>query len=333
MDKITQQFNSDEIQLASKTDLTKSSLPSKYMMPSSALELHSNYWILHTNLLAFISSESVDPLQRFIKVVQYNLSIFDLYDNGKKPFNPILGEVFKCSIQELDSNTNLIAEEVSHHPPTMCLFIWNNEKQFSCTMNNTSKLQFRVTNITVNFDHFSDIHIQRYGEHYITTQIPSVEFGTLKWSMEFKGHLKLYCKATGYAADIEFFTKSLLSSKQNKISGTITKDGIKIYKIQGMWNAMMEITDLNGKTIFNWTRHKLFPTKLVVDNSQRNSSAQIWKNVIDAIKNNDWNTGDREKRRVEEEQRIRIKEMQAVGKSYQPNYFVFTQNGIWQFKR
>jgi len=263
------------------------------------------------------------------------LSIFDLYEQGKKPFNPVIGEVFKCSVQELDSKTNLISEQLSHHPPTMALFLWNTEKGFSCTLNNTSKTQFWGSHVTASFDHLTDIFLQPFNEHYITNQIPSAVFGTFRWSMEFKGNLVLKCPSSGYAAEIQFHPKSMFSSKLNKITGIITKDEsgnvFQKCKVKGQWHQMIDVIDNMGNIIFSWNREKLFPVKINFDNSHMNSSALIWKGVIDAILRGDWSKGDREKFKVEEDQRRRIREMQTAGKTNQPCYFMWSHNA-WRFK-
>ena len=50
-------------------------------------------------------------------------------DDGKKkklkPLNPFLGEVFIGKWSDDAGETNLVAEQVSHHPPATAYNLWN----------------------------------------------------------------------------------------------------------------------------------------------------------------------------------------------------------------
>jgi hypothetical protein len=52
-------------------------------------------------------------------------------DNGKrkkmKPLNPFLGELFIGKWEDEAGTTNLVAEQVSHHPPATACNIWNDK--------------------------------------------------------------------------------------------------------------------------------------------------------------------------------------------------------------
>lgn len=45
-----------------------------------------------------------------------------------KPFNPILGEVFRCKWEHEDSTTFYIAEQTVHHPPITANYMENRKK-------------------------------------------------------------------------------------------------------------------------------------------------------------------------------------------------------------
>lgn len=57
-----------------------------------------------------------------LAVIQWYLSLFHAITEGliKKPYNPIVGEVFKCawSLANVEPSVEVrfIAEQVSHHP-------------------------------------------------------------------------------------------------------------------------------------------------------------------------------------------------------------------------
>ena len=48
-----------------------------------------------------------------------------------KPYNPILGEVFRCKYIHKDSKTTFLAEQVCHHPPITAVHMANSQKGFS----------------------------------------------------------------------------------------------------------------------------------------------------------------------------------------------------------
>ena len=62
-----------------------------------------------------------DPVERFIDVVRYYLSGWHIRPKGvRKPYNPVLGEIFRCKWAHPNHNnvTSIyVAEQVSHHPP------------------------------------------------------------------------------------------------------------------------------------------------------------------------------------------------------------------------
>jgi hypothetical protein len=71
-----------------------------------------------------------DPIQRFLDVVCYFLSGFHSRPKGvKKPFNPVLGEFFRCQWDFLDGSRSFyLCEQVSHHPPMSAYIYANPEK-------------------------------------------------------------------------------------------------------------------------------------------------------------------------------------------------------------
>ena len=68
-----------------------------------------------------------DAFTRMKTVVKWYLSGFYKKPKGlKKPYNPILGETFRCYwLHPNGSKTFYVAEQVSHHPPVYFLCINN----------------------------------------------------------------------------------------------------------------------------------------------------------------------------------------------------------------
>lgn len=98
-------------------DLSKVVLPTFILEPRSFLDkLTDSYY--HVDILSRAVLED-DAFTRMKTVVKWYLSGLYKKPKGlKKPYNPILGETFRCYWKHLSgSKTFYIAEQVSHHPP------------------------------------------------------------------------------------------------------------------------------------------------------------------------------------------------------------------------
>lgn len=96
------------------------------MEKKSLLEIFADS-MCYVNLFARISDEKSSAEDRMIAIAYWYLSMFNHVQNEslKKPFNPIAGEIFKCSwkIEPPVSSSfvepvivTFTAEQVSHHP-------------------------------------------------------------------------------------------------------------------------------------------------------------------------------------------------------------------------
>lgn len=146
-------------------DLSKVVLPTFILEPRSFLDKLSDYYY-HADILSrwdifppflsltkqmFISCIFVnravledDPFTRMKTVVQWYLSGFYKKPKGlKKPYNPILGEVFRCCWKHPNGSTTFyIAEQVSHHPPISALYVTNRKDGFTLSATILAKSKF-----------------------------------------------------------------------------------------------------------------------------------------------------------------------------------------------
>lgn len=126
-------------------DLTKVVLPTFILERRSLLEMYADYFA-HPDLFLRIV-DMPTPKDRMVQVVRWYLSSYHAGRKSavaKKPYNPIIGELFMChwDIPELNKTNSddaicsdgpvpwckknqltFIAEQVSHHPPSKFLFI------------------------------------------------------------------------------------------------------------------------------------------------------------------------------------------------------------------
>ncbi|KAK7814485.1 hypothetical protein U0070_008853, partial [Myodes glareolus] len=155
-------------------DLTKVVLPTFILERRSLLEMYADFFA-HPDLFVSISDQK-DPRDRMVQVVKWYLSAFHAGRRGsvaKKPYNPILGEIFQChwtlpndaeestvsslslslslSLHELVSegpvpwvsknSVTFVAEQVSHHPPISAFYAecFNKKIQFNAHIWTKSK--------------------------------------------------------------------------------------------------------------------------------------------------------------------------------------------------
>lgn len=124
-------------------DLTKVVLPTFILERRSLLEMYADYFA-HPDLFLKIA-DLKEPRERMVQVVRWYLSSYHAGRKStvaKKPYNPILGEIFQChwEVPDIDSQPDVsvsnegpvpwcrrdqltfIAEQVSHHPPSKIFF-------------------------------------------------------------------------------------------------------------------------------------------------------------------------------------------------------------------
>ena len=70
-----------------------------------------------------------EPFERMKRIVKWYLSGFYKKPKGlKKPYNPILGETFRCYWEHPNgSKTFYMSEQVSHHPPISANYVTNRQ--------------------------------------------------------------------------------------------------------------------------------------------------------------------------------------------------------------
>lgn len=88
----------------------------------------------------------------------------------KKPFNPILGEQFKCS---WDNGTRIVCEQVSHHPPVSAFYIENKEAGVIVNGHDGQKTRFSGTQMLVDQVGYCVVKLTGRDETYLFT-LPSL---------------------------------------------------------------------------------------------------------------------------------------------------------------
>jgi len=335
-------------------DLSRIVLPTFILEPRSMLEKLSDF-LTHNELLAMVSSME-DPHDRIVGIVRWYLSGFYVKPKGvKKPYNPILGEFFRCRFQHknaaddnVDSTTWFVSEQVSHHPPVSAFYVSNRKRGFVINGSILFRTKFMGTSVGSILDGYFILNILPFGEEYHIT-FPSAYakgflFGTL--TMELSGNVAIQCRKTGYSAEIDFKSKPMFGGEYNALSGKILCNKEKLYTLQGKWDSRIELIDAKTnavKTLWNPVEavqnikelkqkkkngEKGIPSFHFVEKQtpafemcQPNESSRLWQKVTEAIKNEDQHKATAEKAVLEQRQREEAAQREKNHVVHHPKYF------------
>ena len=148
-------------------DLTKIVLPTFILERRSLLEMYADFFA-HPDIFTDIAIMN-SPEERMVQVLRWYLSSFSASRKStvaKKPYNPIIGEIFRCyypipTLSESShpspspvpwcSSTDLVflAEQVSHHPPVSAFYTECQARNISFTGNIYTKSAFLGLSIAV----------------------------------------------------------------------------------------------------------------------------------------------------------------------------------------
>ncbi|XP_062526977.1 oxysterol-binding protein-related protein 8 isoform X1 [Bombyx mori] len=310
-------------------DLSKVVLPTFILEPRSFLDkLSDNYY--HADLLGQAQTLE-DPYQRFKSVLRWYLSGLYRKPKGlKKPYNPVLGETFRCcwKHRQPESYTYYVAEQVSHHPPISAFYISNRKEGYVIEGSLLARSKFYGNSTSAILEGCARIHLLNWGETYVTTapyaHCKGIVIGTL--SMELGGKVHIMCTDTGYQADVEFKLRSFLggSDQTNAISGRIKKGKDTVATVEGYWDGKIDIKDKKTGEESNlldvgFLKEQRLPRYLVrLENQQDYESQRLWLKVSEAIQNDDQIAATEQKTVIEEAQRARARNLVAP---WVPRYF------------
>lgn len=325
-------------------DLSKVVLPTFILEPRSFLDkLSDSYY--HVDILSNAVQED-DAFTRMKSVVKWYLSGFYKKPKGlKKPYNPILGETFRCCwLHPNGTKTFYIAEQVSHHPPVSAFYVTNRQEGFAITASILAKSKFYGNSTSAILDGVAVLTLLPRGENYTLT-IPyahckGILMGTL--SMELGGKVYVECEKTGYRTELEFKLKPFLGGVDqiNCISGRLKLGKETLATLDGYWDGVIKIKDRRtGEEQILWnpinTVRKMRLKRLTVsiDHQREFESEKLWQHVSAAILCDDMNTATEEKTSLEEAQRACSKERKVKCEDWFPKHFQQDlKTGQWVYK-
>uniref|UniRef100_A0A8C3YPZ2 Oxysterol-binding protein n=1 Tax=Catagonus wagneri TaxID=51154 RepID=A0A8C3YPZ2_9CETA len=157
-------------QLRPGMDLSRVVLPTFVLEPRSFLNKLSDYYY-HADLLSSAALEE-DAYSRIKLVLRWYLSGFYKKPKGiRKPYNPILGETFRCCWfhPQTSSHTFYIAEQVSHHPPVSAFHVSNRKDGFCISGSITAKSRFYGNSLSALLDGKATLTFLNRAEAYTLT--------------------------------------------------------------------------------------------------------------------------------------------------------------------
>lgn len=331
-------------------DLTKVVLPTFILERRSLLEMYADYFA-HPDLFLRIA-DLKDPRDRIVQVIRWYLSAYHAGRKStvaKKPYNPILGEIFQCHwdvpAEAKDGllvddgpipwcrrdQLTFIAEQVSHHPPISAFYAEHYNKKISFSAHVWTKSKFLGLSIGVHNIGQGIVTLTDLSEEYILT-FPN-GYGrsilTVPW-IELGGTVTINCPQTGYHADIDFITKPFYGGKRNKISAEVYAPNEKksFMTVTGEWSGLMEakmnnssekhkmdvFVDVNSIPIF---KKNVRPIAEQSDSESR----KIWMEVTAGLRLNDIERATNAKSQVEQKQREEAKVRKDTNGDWDTKHF------------
>ncbi|XP_075280621.1 oxysterol-binding protein-related protein 9 isoform X4 [Opisthocomus hoazin] len=329
-------------------DLTKVVLPTFILERRSLLEMYADFFA-HPDLFVSISDQK-DPKERMVQVVKWYLSAFHAGRKGsvaKKPYNPILGEIFRCHwvlpgtegeddmepVSEgpvpwvSKSSVTFVAEQVSHHPPISAFYAECFSKRIQFNAHIWTKSKFLGMSVGVHNIGQGCVTCLDYDEHYILT-FPN-GYGrsilTVPW-IELGGECSINCSKTGYNASIVFHTKPFYGGKKHRITAEIFSPNDKkpFCSIEGEWNDVMYAKYTTGEnTVFIDTKKMPTIKKKVrkLEDQDDFESRCLWKDVTYNLKIRDIDAATAAKHALEERQRAEARARKENETSWETRLF------------
>uniref|UniRef100_A0A915E2N5 Oxysterol-binding protein n=1 Tax=Ditylenchus dipsaci TaxID=166011 RepID=A0A915E2N5_9BILA len=296
--------------------------------PLSALQ-RATEELEYSNLLDSAALETSDSCRRLALVAVFAVSTYSTTGTRTtKPFNPLLAETYECD-RKIDKGWRSLAEQVSHHPPTMLYHHYQKKGRSLCVM--------PVGSTYVRFLDNDDVFV--YDKVCTSSTMTNIVSGKLQ--TENCGDFLVFNSSTGDKCLLKFHEQGGIFSREvpKKVSGTvIDASGRPRYRIEAIWDQyanlyrldsnqqarseetvwMVDPLPINSAKMHNFTEFAIElnqPEAGVAPTDSRNRPDQrLMEQGID------WTTANAIKQQLEEAQRVRRR--LAADKKHRPLWFV-----------
>ncbi|KAI0966529.1 hypothetical protein F4678DRAFT_466361 [Xylaria arbuscula] len=325
-------------------DLSSLTAP-PFILSSTSLTEFSSYWCEHPGVFAAPANEP-DPAKRALLVLKWFLTTLkqqyaarsEQYGNEKKPLNPFLGEIFLGKWEDAAGTTELVSEQVNHHPPATAYSIKNLASGVHLQGYNAQKASFSKT-----------INIKQIGHAVLSVPVPSKPAESETYlitlpSIHIEGLIfgapfveleaaSWITSSSGYTAKISYLGKGWVSGKKNSFTATLYPTGNEkdvLYNCAGQWTRAFEIYSGAAKhnspktLVDTWDPEKTSVSALNVlplDKQHPLESRLAWASVAEGIAKGDMDSVGVAKTKIEQAQRALRKKEQAEGRQWERRYF------------
>ena len=317
-------------------DLSAMTAPA-FILSTTSLTEFSAYWAEMPRILVAPAAEK-EPEKRMLLVLKWFLSTLkqqyasrnEKLGSEKKPLNPFLGELFIGKWEDDSGNTQLVSEQVSHHPPVTAYSIWNDKHGVRLQGYNAQKASFGRT-INVRQVGHAILHLDEHDEDYLIT-LPGLHIeGLISGSpfVELNGSSYIV-SSTGYTAKIDYTGAGWVSGSKNSVKASIFPHGKEksksdvLYTAEGCWTTSFTLKDANKNVVETYDAKKEPRTSMTVaslDQQDPLESRKAWAKVADAIQKGDMKTTSNEKTVIEESQRALRKKEASEGREWERTFF------------
>ncbi|KAJ7279050.1 hypothetical protein C8J57DRAFT_1221838 [Mycena rebaudengoi] len=255
----------------------------------------------------------------------------------KKPLNPVLGELFYGTWPDNNGRgkTDLVVEQVSHHPPITAYVIENESKGLKLAGHNAQKTSSSGGSIIVKqIGHaVLTVKLPNGGEEEYLLTFPKMRIDGLWYGSHYIELMdQTYIVGGGYVTLVEYKGKGYFSGKSHSFKATMTPQpgmggaGTKEIVIEGLWHQTSKFVT-GGSGPF----HDVTPPKEEVHavggedatgKMGEMETRKLWELVAKGIREGDFETASREETRIENEQRQLRKDEVTSGKSWPLKHFI-----------
>ncbi|KAJ1501119.1 Oxysterol binding protein, partial [Coelomomyces lativittatus] len=277
------QFHQFLSSLASFTgDLSQLTCPSFLLSGVSLLE-YCVHWCDHPDL--FMSIPLIQsPLERILQITKWFLStLYGAYHSRckdgteKKPYNPILGERFKCS---WSNELRLTCEQVSHHPPVSGFHLSNHPSQPTILLTGHcgQKSKFKTTYFKVTQEGRAILHLPTFNESILITLPGLAVRGLLtgKVFIELDSPCYIYAPDSKYWVHLEFLPKPWFTGEYHRFQAHVYSMVTELKEVQWQGRWTHQSTDSQGTLILDHTLPPQSPTVPPLESQAENESRKVW---------------------------------------------------------
>jgi len=315
-------------------DLSSLTAPPFILSPISLTEFPA-YWCERPELFAAIS-EARNEEDRMIRVLKWFISTLkgqytsrnEKLGSEKKPLNPVLGELFYGHWPDINGRgqTNLVVEQVSHHPPITAYYIENPTKGIQLQGHSAQKTSFSGGSIIVKQIGHAILTVDLPGggkEEYLITlprlRIDGLWYGSPYIELSETSYIQA---SSGWLSTIEYKGKGYFSGKSHTFKAVVSPPGSNAaaHTFEGLWHQTSKNVH-TGEVFTDVTSPKEEVTVAPVEQMDEWESRRLWRYVAKGIREGDFETASREKSKIENEQRQRRRDEQSAGAKWELKHF------------